>query len=227
MTKMEKESVLNELAEAVLSFDEGSAKAAAQRALVLGVDPVEAVERGLKRGIVIVGEKFARDELYLPHLLMAADALRAGVQVLEAALPVEDVDMMRAGRVVIGTVKDDIHDIGKNIVAAMLGASGFEVYDLGKDVKAEAFVEKAREVNADIIAVSSLMTTTMPGQRELMEELEYRGVREGFMVMVGGGPVTQDWADQIGCDGYAENATKAVEVAKRLTARKTARGVEE
>ncbi|MFQ6075332.1 MAG: B12-binding domain-containing protein [Candidatus Bathyarchaeia archaeon] len=223
MTSGEKELILNELAEAVLNFDEGSAKAAAQRALKAGIDPVEAVEGGLKRGIVIVGEKFARDELYLPHLLMAADALKAGVQVLEAALPKEDLDVMRVGTVVIGTVKDDIHDIGKNIVAAMLSASGFEVYDLGKDVKPEAFVEKAKEVNADIIATSSLMTTTMPGQRELMEELEYQGVREGFMVMVGGGPVTQDWADEIRCDGYAENATQAVEVARRLMARTASR----
>ncbi len=220
MNGPEREAMLKGLAEAVLSFDSETAKTAAIKALKAGIDPVEAVEKGLKKGIDTVGEMFARDEIYLPHLLMAADALNAAVQVLEVAIPKAKLEEIRVGTVVIGTVKDDIHDIGKNIVAAMLKASGFEVHDLGKDVKAEAFVDKAKEVKADIICVSSLMTTTMPGQREVMEELDYQGLREGFLVTVGGGPVTREWADRIGADGYAENATEAVALARRLMATK-------
>ncbi len=216
---MRDESILQKLADAVLSFDVDVAKAAAQAALAAGLDPLTALEKGLKVGIDRVGEQFARDELFLPHLLMAADALKAAVSVLETGISRADAAKMKLGTVVVATVKDDIHDVGKNIVSALLAASGFEVHDLGKDVDAEAIVEKAVAVDADIIAASALMTTTLRRQRELIEELEFKGKRKDFWVMVGGGPTTQEWAEKIGADGYGKTAAEAVQVAKTLMQR--------
>ena len=217
---MNKEVILRKLADSVLSFDEDMAKDAAQEALDAGLDPLEALEKGLKVGIDTVGEKFSRDELFLPHLIMAADVLKAAVGVLERDLPKEAAQKMKLGTVVIATVKDDIHDVGKNIVSALLSASGFEVHDVGKDVTAETIMGKAVAVDADIIMASALMTTTMGRQRELIEELKLRGLRDRFLVMVGGGPTTQDWADKIGADGYGKTAAEAVEVAKNLLVKK-------
>jgi trimethylamine corrinoid protein len=216
---MRDELIFQKLADAVLSFDVDVAKAVAQEALAAGLNPLTALEKGLKVGIDRVGEKFARDELFLPHLLMAADALKAAVSVLETGISREDAEKMKLGTVVVATVKDDLHDVGKNIVSALLAASGFEVHDLGKDVDAEVIVDKAVAVDADIIVASALMTTTLRRQRELIEELEFKGKRNAFWVMVGGGPTTQDWADTIGADGYGRTAAEAVQVAKKLMAR--------
>ena len=217
---MSEESILKKLADSILSFEEEVAKSAAQEALDAGVDPLKALEKGLKVGIDIVGEKFSRDELFLPHLLMAADALNAAVSVLKKNIPLEAIDKMRVGTIVIATVKDDIHDVGKNIVSALLSASGFEVYDLGKDVNVALIVDKAVAVDADIIMASALMTTTMRRQRGIIEELEFKGIRGQFLVMVGGGPTTQEWAIEIGADGYGKNAAEAIAVAKKLMEKK-------
>jgi len=217
---MSKPAILKKLTDAILSFDESIAVAAAQEALVAGVAPLEALEKGLKVGIDIVGAKFARDELFLPHLLMAADALNAAVDVLKKNISQEVADQMNAGTIVIATVKDDIHDVGKNILAALLSASGFEVYDVGKDVPVDTIIEKAVSVKADIIMASALMTTTMGRQKEILEELEFHELRHQFLVMVGGGPTTQEWADKIGADGYGTTAAEAVEVAKKLLSSK-------
>lgn len=211
-----KKRILKELAEAVITYDQEAARRAAQDAIDAGITPMEATDKGFRLGINEIGDRFRRDEVYLPHLLMAAEAMKAGVEILQRGIPKEDVEKMKRGRVIIGTVEGDIHDLGKNIVAAMLTASGFEVIDLGKDVRADIFVSKAREVNADIIALSALMTTTMPYQRQVIEELKYRGVRDKFLVVVGGGPVTAEWAEKIEADGFAENASEAVEVVKKL-----------
>jgi len=213
---MSEESILKKLADSILSFDEEVAKAAAQEALDAGVDPLKALEKGLKVGIDVVGDKFSRDELFLPHLLMAADALNAAVSVLKKNIPREAVEKMRVGTIVIATVKDDIHDVGKNIVSALLSASGFEVHDLGKDVNVALIVDKAVAVDADIIMASALMTTTMRRQKGIIEELEWKGIRDQFLVMVGGGPTTQEWAVEIGADGYGKNAAEAVAVAKKM-----------
>jgi methylmalonyl-CoA mutase cobalamin-binding domain/chain len=156
------------------------------------------------------------DELFLPHLLMAADALNAAVEVLKKNISQEAAEQMNAGTIVIATVKDDIHDVGKNILAALLSASGFEVHDVGKDVPVETIIERAVSVNADIIMASALMTTTMGRQKEIIEELEFHKLRDRFLVMVGGGPTTQEWAEKIGADGYGTTAAEAVEVAKKL-----------
>jgi corrinoid protein of di/trimethylamine methyltransferase len=217
---MSEESILKKLADSILSFEEEVAKSAAQEALDAGVDPLKALEKGLKVGIDIVGDKFSRDELFLPHLIMAADALNAAVSVLKKNIPLEAIDKMRVGTIVIATVKDDIHDVGKNIVSALLSASGFEVHDLGKDVNVALIVDKAVAVNADIIMASALMTTTMRRQRGIIEELEFKGIRGQFLVMVGGGPTTQEWAIEIGADGYGKNAAEAIAVAKKLMEKK-------
>jgi corrinoid protein of di/trimethylamine methyltransferase len=217
---MSEESILKKLADSILSFEEEVAKSAAQEALDAGVDPLKALEKGLKVGIDIVGDKFSRDELFLPHLLMAADALNAAVSVLKKNIPLEAIDKMRVGTIVIATVKDDIHDVGKNIVSALLSASGFEVHDLGKDVNVALIVDKAVAVDADIIMASALMTTTMRRQRGIIEELEFKGIRGQFLVMVGGGPTTQEWAIEIGADGYGKNAAEAIAVAKKLMEKK-------
>ena len=217
---MSEESILKKLADSILSFEEEVAKSAAQEALDAGVDPLKALEKGLKVGIDIVGDKFSRDELFLPHLIMAADALNAAVSVLKKNIPLEAIDKMRVGTIVIATVKDDIHDVGKNIVSALLSASGFEVHDLGKDVNVALIVDKAVAVDADIIMASALMTTTMRRQRGIIEELEFKGIRGQFLVMVGGGPTTKEWAIKIGADGYGKNAAEAIAVAKKLMEKK-------
>ncbi|MFQ6077074.1 MAG: B12-binding domain-containing protein [Candidatus Bathyarchaeia archaeon] len=204
------------LKQAILNFDILEARRRAEGAIEAGVDPVEAIEKGLAPGIREVGERFHNYEIFLPHVVLAADAMTEAMKVLEAAVPRARIGEVKRGRVVVGTVEGDLHDLGKNVVAMMLRSAGLEVYDLGRDVRTETFVERARELDADIIGVSSLMTTTRPYQRELIEELERLGLRERFKVLVGGGPVTREWAEEIGADGYGRDAMDAVKEAKRL-----------
>jgi len=208
--------VLRELEWAIENCDVDAAREAAKKVLEAGVDPIVAIEEGAAKGIRKVGEKFHRGEAFLPHLVLAGDAMTEAVRILEKAIPKEKAKAAKRGTIVIGTVEGDIHDIGKNIVAALLKAAGFEVHDVGKDVSAEKFIEKALEVDADVIAASALMTVTMPAQRELIEELKRRGLRETFKVVVGGGSVYPEWAEEIGADGYGRDATEAIEVIKRL-----------
>lgn len=211
------EKIFEELAEAVLSFDVDRAVEASKRALSSGVDPIDVIDKGLGRGLRIVGKKFEDGELFLMHIAVAADiAKRAMDEVIGPELSKRGRERKGIGRVVIGTVEGDIHDIGKNLVAAMLSVAGFEVYDLGRDVPASRFIEKAREVNADIIAASALLSTTMPVQRRIAEVLEKEGLKEKVKIMVGGAPVTREWAEIIGADGYGGDAVMAVKVAKRL-----------
>jgi trimethylamine corrinoid protein len=211
---MSNEVIVN-LKNAVLTYDEDAAKKAAEAAVNANLDPMEAI-RSLSGAISEVGERFHRQEIFLPHVVMAADAMQAAVDIIHQSMSSEDVRKSKLGTVVVGTVEGDLHDIGKNIVMMMLVAAGFEVIDLGRDVKVDDFIRRAREVNADLIAVSSLMTTTMPYQREVIEELRRLNLRDAFKVIIGGGPVTQGWADTIGADGYGEDASEAVNVVRRL-----------
>jgi len=211
---MSNEVIVN-LKNAVLTYDEDAAKKAAEAAVNANLDPMDAI-RSLSGAISEVGERFHRQEIFLPHVVMAADAMQAAVDIIHQSMSSEDVRKSILGTVVVGTVEGDLHDIGKNIVMMMLVAAGFEVIDLGRDVKVDDFIRRAREVNADLIAVSSLMTTTMPYQREVIEELRRLNLRDKFKVIIGGGPVTQGWADTIGADGYGEDASEAVNVVKRL-----------
>jgi len=163
-----------------------------------------------------VGEQFAQGEMFLPDLVLAGEAMKAAVAVLEPEMARRGAERKMLGKVVLGTVAGDIHEIGKTLVGTMLASSGFQVYDLGVDVPIGTFVEKVRQVNADIVGLSALLTTTMARQRDVIEALDEAGLRPKVKVMVGGAPVTGSWADEIGADGYSEDAIGAVAVAKRL-----------
>ncbi len=213
---MEKSDYIKMLREAILRYDAEAALRIAEDAVKADVDPIEAIENGLAAGIREVGEKFQRFEVFLPHLVMASDATTEAMKVLVDAVPKDRVGAVKRGRIVVGTVEGDLHDLGKNVVVMMLKAAGFEVFDLGKDVQTNVLVERAQDLDADLIAVSSLMTTTRPYQRELVEELDRLGLRARFKVLVGGGPVTKEWAEEIGADGYGRDAMEGVAEAKRL-----------
>ncbi|MGD2148185.1 MAG: corrinoid protein [Anaerolineae bacterium] len=213
---MGNESALSELRLAIEQGDQEGAKEQAEAWLEAGGDPMKAVEKGLREGLRNVGEKFERLEVFLPEMMMAADAGTAVMEVLEPAVAAGGQRAESPGTVVIGTAKGDIHTIGKNILAMLLRLAGFEVHDLGEDVAATAFMEEAKKLNADIIAISALMTSTMPGQRDVVSLLKDTGAREAHAVIVGGAPTTQEWADQIGADGYAETASGGVDLAFRL-----------
>jgi len=202
--------------QSIIDGDEEKAAELAQQALTQGIDPLAAINDGYVPGISYVGEQFGVGEMFLPDLMLAAEAMKAAVSVLEPEMQRRGTQRQMLGKVVLGTVKGDIHEIGKNLVATMLSASGFEVYDLGVDVPFEKFAQKAREVNADIVGVSALLTTTMVGQKTVIEALDDMGLRPKVKVMVGGAPVTKSWAEEIGADGFSEDAMGAVLLAKKL-----------
>jgi len=209
--------VLNEVKEAVLSFDSEKTVEAVKKALKAGLNPIDIIEKGITPGLQIVGKKFEEGELFLMHLVAAGEAAKKAIdQVIQPELLKSGSERKTLGKVVIGTVAGDIHDIGKNIVAALLFAAGFEVYDLGKDVPTSEFVKKAKEVNADVVALSALLSTTLPVQKEVIDALKAAGIREKVKVIVGGAPATKEWAEKIGADGYAATATEAVTVVKKL-----------
>lgn len=184
------------------------------------VDALALIEQGMMPGMTEVGNKFSEGEVYLPELLMAAEAWEEAMKLLKPKLAESGASLGKTGTVVIGTVQTDIHEIGKNIVGNLMTTAGFEVHDIGCDITASKFLARAEEVNADIIAVSAIMSTTIPYQKDIVDLLESKGVRDKYIVMVGGGVVTQEWADKIGADGYGELASDAVEVAKKLVLQK-------
>ena len=202
--------------QAIIDGDTPTAVALAERALADGVPPLDAIDQGFVPGLTYVGEQFGAGELYLPDMMLAARAMQRAIAILEPEMQRLATTRTVRGTVVIGTVKGDIHEIGKNLVGMMLSASGFAVHDLGVDVAPERFVEAAREHGADIVGVSALLTTTMAGQRTVVEALAAAGLRPGVRVMVGGAPATAAWAEEIGADGYSEDAIAAVALAQRL-----------
>ncbi|MEM3421069.1 MAG: corrinoid protein [Candidatus Hadarchaeum sp.] len=206
------EELIKKLYNSVLEGDEEKSRKAAEEAVEKGIDPVFAIEHGLAAGLNEMGSKFERGEVFLPDLLLSADAMKAGMDILLAKVPKEM--SQKAGVIVIGTVEGDIHDMGKSLVAALLSAAGFQVHDLGRDVKAMNFVKKAEEVNANIIAASALMSTTAPFIRDIISLLKDKQVRDKFKVIIGGGAVTKEFAELVGADGYGQNATEAVRLAK-------------
>jgi len=215
---LSEEDLFKRLREAVIAGDEEAVIKAAKEAVEKGLNPIEAIERGLSAGAMVLGEKFDKLEIFLPDLMVAADAIKAGLDILLPKVPKEKA--LEKGTVVICTVKGDIHDVGKNIVVALLRANGFNVHDLGVDIPTSKLIEKAEEVRADIIALSALMSSTIGGQKDVIAYLKDIGKREKFIVMVGGGATTQEWAEEIGADGYAETASEAVMVASRLIERR-------
>jgi trimethylamine corrinoid protein len=206
--------ILERLIQTVQDGEAENAMALAQEAMAARMDPLAVVE-ALTEGIREVGDRFERMEIFLPEMMLAAQAMEKALEPLRPHLERRKEKLEEKGTVVIGTVEGDIHEIGKNIVALLLRVNGFTVHDLGPDVNALDFIKKAQEVNADIIGASALMTTTMPGQEDIIELLKEMGLRDRFHVTVGGTPVTQEWAEEIGADSWAENATRAVAVLER------------
>ena len=212
---MSRENLINESIRSVVEGDEDAAIKVASAIIAEGINPMEIISEGFAKGMITVGDLFANEEYALPEVLLSADAMQSALDLLSPHIPREEVEK-KLGTVVIGTVQGDIHDIGKRIVATMLEVYGFEVHDLGRDVPLENFIEKVIEVNADIVAASALMTTTMVAQKMLHGALQEAGIRDRVKLMVGGAAVTQEWADKIGADGYAEEVTEAVKKAKQL-----------
>lgn len=203
-----RENILQELAGAVINMEENVARNVAQDAIDAGIEAHEAINEGLVKGMKIVGDKYEQQEYFIPEVLLCSDAMMAGLEVVRPHLPVDDSRV--AEKVVIGVVQGDTHDIGKNLVKIMLEASGYEVYDLGRNVPLKDFVEKALEVGSRIIGMSTLMTTTMDGMQAVIEDLKKRGIRDEFLVVVGGGPISPAFAKNIGADLYAPDANSAV-----------------
>lgn len=203
-----------EISQAIIAGNHGKVKELTELALKEGVEPQDIIYKGLIPGMDVVGEKFRNNEYYVPQVLLAARAMYAGMDLVKPLI--SKVGAKYLGRVVIGTAQGDLHDIGKNLVAMMLEGAGFEVINLGSDVSPERFKEEAIEKKAQIVGISALMTTTMPGMPRTIEALKAAGVRDQVKVMIGGAPVTQLYADEIGADGYARDATAAVAKAKEL-----------
>ncbi len=212
----EHDALLQEMAQSVLEGNAEQAAGLARKALEVGLEPMTAIEQGYAPGIREVGDRFERGEYFLPHLAMGAEAMKAALAVLEPELARRREERTTLGRVVIGTVAGDIHEIGKTLVATMLAANGFAVTDLGVNVPVEGFVETVRREKAQLVGLSALLTTTMLVQKEVIQALAEAGLRDQVRVMVGGAPVTAAWAEEIGADGYAEDAISAVRKAREL-----------
>jgi corrinoid protein of di/trimethylamine methyltransferase len=215
---MNKSEIYARMSEAIVTGDRDAARRLAEEAIRSGLDPTEIIEQGYVPGLQKVGDLWERGEYFLPELILSAETMKAAMAVLEPVLGGRETPAM-GGKVVIGTIEGDIHDIGKNLVASMLQAGGFEVFDLGVDVKLDRFIQKAEETGAGLICLSALLTTTMMNQRRLIGLLRDRGLRDKYKVMVGGAPASRKWAEEIGADGYAENAVAAVKMAKSLCGR--------
>lgn len=213
---MQTEDLFKEMAQSITDGEAEKAAELAKQSIALGIDPLDAINKGFVAGVNYVGDQFSCGNMFLPELVMAGEAMKAAVAILEPEMKKHGTERKMLGKVVLCTVEGDIHEIGKTLVGTMLSATGFQVFDLGVDVPVMKVVEKAREVGADIVAMSALLTTTMVHQRDVIEALEDIGLRSKVKVMVGGAPVTQDWVKQIGADGYSEDAIGAARVAKQL-----------
>jgi corrinoid protein of di/trimethylamine methyltransferase len=209
------QEMFDKLAEAVIEGEMDDAKALAKEALEKGLDPLQCITEGLTKGIQKVGELFASGEYFLPELIIGADAMKTALDILEPAM-VGGQTREVAGVVVLGTVEGDLHEIGKTLVGTMLTANGFKVIDIGVDKTASEFIAAIQDSGADLVGASALLTTTMLQQRKLVEALEEAGIRDKVKVMVGGAPVTESFAKEIGADGYAEDAISAIDLAFRL-----------
>ena len=208
-------AVLQEMADALIAGNANKVKELTETALADGIPAGQIIRDGLIPGMAVIGERFKKNEIYVPEVLIAARAMQAGLGIVKPLLS-EAEAAEKLGTVCIGTVKGDLHDIGKNLVAMMLEGAGFEVIDLGVDVPPEKFVEAVKEHNANYVALSALLTTTMVNMKETIQALTDAGLRDSVKVLVGGAPVTQSFADDIGADGYAPDSGTAVDIAKKL-----------
>jgi dimethylamine corrinoid protein len=210
---LSKEELLRRIADAVVNLDIEEARKSAEEALEMGIPPLEAITEGMAKGLQKVGELFEKKEYFLADMIMAAEAFKEGMDVLTPHIKKEG---SRKGVIVMGTVKDDVHDLGKNVVSTLLASEGYDVYDLGIDVPAEEFVKKAKEVDADVVGLSALLTTTMERIPEVIEVFKKEGLRERVRIIIGGRPVTPEFAEEVGADAYCEDAIKALEIVREL-----------
>lgn len=211
-------AIIQEISEYLQKGRAKNVKALVQQALDEGIDPKQILNEGLLDGMMIIGGKFKRNEIFVPEVLVAARAMNAGLNILEPRLV--EVGNEPVGRAVVGTVRGDLHDIGKNLVVMMLKGAGFEICDMGVDVAPEAFIDKAEEIHADVICMSALLTTTMTNMEGVITELKNRNLRDKYIVMVGGAPVNESFARQIGADYYTPDAATAAEIAKKAVLEK-------
>lgn len=209
-----KNELYKKLADTVVDMDEEETVKICNQVVSENLDAYEAIVNGLSAGMDQAGKLFDEEEYFVPELLLCSDAMYAGLDVLKPHIKAKDSKLKQ--KVVIGVVEGDTHDIGKNLVKIMLETAGFDIVDLGRDVPPSTFVERAKQEKAEIIVISTLMTTTMEGMNEVIELLNKENIRDDFKVMIGGGPISQGYADKIGADGYSVNAAEAVKLAKRL-----------
>jgi 5-methyltetrahydrofolate--homocysteine methyltransferase len=205
---------VQELVSFVISGDVDKVKSTTQQLLDAGEDPMKIIDDGLVNGINVVGERFKEGEMYVPEMMMSAQAMKAGVEL--AKEKVSGIEITTAGKVVIGTVAGDLHDIGKNLVAMMLESSGFDVVDLGVDVETDGFIAAVKEHNPQIVGMSALLTTTMPAMKDVIAALQEGGLRNDVKVIIGGAPVTKEYANEIGADGFGADAALAIDLCKEL-----------
>ena len=210
-----KEELLQKMSDMVFEMEDEDIAEVCEEYIEEGYDALDGILHGLVDGMNRASDMYDQEEYFVTDLLLCSDAMYAGLDVLRPHLP-EDASTGETKKAVIGVVEGDTHDIGKNLVKIMMETAGFEMYDLGRDVPIDSFIEKAKEVDADLIMMSTLMTTTMPGMRTVIEKLKEQGIRDNFKVMVGGSPISMKYAEDIGADGYSRNAVEAVEVAKKL-----------
>lgn len=213
---MNTNELVKAMTQSIIDGEPEDAERLAREALARGIDPLDAINKGFVPGVDEVGRGFGCGQLFLPDLVRAGAAMKAATKVLEPEMLRLGATRESAGTVVLGTIKGDIHEIGKNLVGTMFASKGFKVHDLGVDVPIDVFVDKARALNADIIGISALLTTTMAGQRKVIDAMSKAGLRPKVKVLVGGAPVTRSWASEIGADGYSEDAVGAVRVATDL-----------
>jgi len=209
--------LFTQLTNSLIDGDPEATVALTQEALAAGIEPMAIIREGLMPGMNAVGDKFSCGEYFLPDLIIAADGMRSAMDLLEPELRLRQQTVESPGTVILGTVAGDIHEIGKSLVGTMLSANGFKVHDLGVNVPTSNFIQKVRETDATLIGLSALLTTTMTVQREIIQELTEAGLRSKVKVMVGCAPVTRSWAEEIGADGYAEDALGAVQLARKLS----------
>ena len=216
MIVMDKEAVFRNLMNGIININSGETLNATKKVIELGIDPLEAIEKGLSAGTKIIGEKFQKLEVFLPELIMATDIFNEAMKILKPEIDAKKITQVKKGKIIIGTVHGDIHDIGKDIVAMLLEVDSYEVHNLGENIPTSAFIDEAQKIGADFIGLSSLLTSTMPAQKDLIDALIEKGIKDKYTVIVGGGPVTSEWADEIGADGYAETAAGAVTLVNKL-----------
>jgi corrinoid protein of di/trimethylamine methyltransferase len=212
--------IIEELKKTVIEGDVEKTKELAKKALETGMDPLKAISEGMAKGAKEVGDKFGKGEAFLADLIMAGEAMKAGMSILLPEIREARKERETLGKVIIGTVKGDIHSIGKDIVATLLEAEGFEVINMGEDVPTEKFVEAVKQHKPDILGLSSLLTATMPIQKEVIDALKKEGLKDKVKVLIGGGPTTKEWAREIGADGWAGDAVSAVKIAKDIALNK-------